>query len=372
MLWRLMQNRKVHVLIATPEGVSGQGGIDRIMAALRKEFERQQRVDIDARFLPSRGSGPVALSFLYMSGFCLRMAVARLAGRADVVHINVSDYGSTYRKLVIAKCARLLGIPYVLHLHGAQYPAFWTESQSFKNRCIRRMFENASRVVVLGRVWRDFIASRAPAAAPNIVIVPNAAEIPTLPHVGGGDKVHILFLGRIGDRKGVPQLFEALHRMKPLEGWRATIAGDGEVEAARTRSAELGLSERIVLPGWAGPDQVKSLIASADILVLPSFAENLPVSVIEGMAAGLAIVTTPVGAVEDIITSEQSGLLVQPGDVDALAAALTRLVEDQPLRERLGKAAMAVHRERLELTSFVGAICDLWLAAASKRPSVER
>lgn len=361
-----MQNKKVHVLIATPEGVLGQGGIDRIMAALRRELERQERVDIDARFLPSRGSGPVALSFFYMCGFCLRMMIARLGGHADVVHINVSDFGSTYRKLVIAKCAWLLGIPYVLHLHGAQYPTFWSESRSFKNRCIRQMFENASRVVVLGRVWRDFIAQRAPGAAPNIVIVPNAAAIPTLPHVGGGDTVHILFLGRIGDRKGVPQLFEALHRMKSVKGWRATIAGDGEVEAARARSAELGLSDSIVLPGWAGPDQVASLIASADILVLPSFAENLPVSVIEGMAAGLAIVTTPVGAVEDIVTDEQSGLLVQPGDVDALATALTRLVEDKALRERLGKAAMAVHRERLELTSFAGTICDIWKTAASK------
>ncbi|PLP55793.1 glycosyltransferase family 1 protein [Mesorhizobium loti] len=361
-----MQNRKVHVLVATPEGVLGQGGIDRIMAALRKELERQERVDVDARFLPSRGSGPVALSFFYMSGFCLRMATARLAGRADVIHINVSDFGSTYRKVVIAKCARLLGIPYVLHLHGAQYPTFWSDAPSFKNRCIRQMFENASRVVVLGRVWRDFITSRAPKAAPNIVIVPNAAEIPTLPHIGGGDKVHILFLGRIGDRKGVPQLFEALHRMKSLEGWRATLAGDGEVEAARTKSAGLGLSERVALPGWAGPDLVASLIASADILVLPSFAENLPVSVIEGMAAGLAVVTTPVGAVEDIVTNEQSGLLVQPGDVDALATALTRLVEDKPLRERLGKAAMAVHRERLELSSFAGKICDIWMAASKR------
>lgn len=361
-----MQDRKAYVLIATPEGVSGQGGIDRIMAALRKELERQQRTDVDARFLPSRGSGPVALSFFYMSAFCLRMVAARLVGRVDVVHINVSDFGSTYRKLVIAKCARLLGIPYVLHLHGGRYPKLWTDSPSFKNRCIRQMFENASRVVVLGRVWRDFIASRAPGAAPNIVIVPNAAEIPTLPHVGGGDRIHILFLGHVVKDKGIPQLLEALHRMKSVAGWRATIAGKGEVEAARTKSAEFGLSERIAFPGWAGPDEVASLIASADILVLPSFVENLPVSVIEGMAGGLAVVATPVGAVEDIITNEQTGLLVQPGDVEALATAMTRLVEDRPLRERLGKAALAVHRERLELTSFANTICSIWLAAVSK------
>lgn len=363
---RLIRNRKVHVLVATPSGVSGQGGIDRIMGALKQEFERQEIADIDVRFVASRGPGHVGLSIFYMFGFCLRMLAARLAKRADVVHINISVSGSTYRKMVIAAFARLLSIPYVLHLHGAQYQTFWKDDRGFMSRRIKALFEHADRVIVLGGIWRDFVAGRAPGGAGNIVIVPNATAVPSLVHVGGGDSVHILFLGRIGDRKGVPQLCDALHRMKAIKGWRATIAGDGEVEAARTRSAELGLAGRVAFPGWVGPDEVASLIASADILALPSFAENLPVSVIEGMAAGLAVVTTPVGAVEDIITNERSGLLVPPGDVAALTEALTRLVEDRTLRERLGAAAMAVHRERLDLAPFVGAICDVWRSAASK------
>src|SRR5690606_38241464 len=102
---------------------------------------------------------------------------------------------------------------------------------------------------------------------------------------------------------------------------RATIAGDGDVEEMRTKAAGLGIAGRVAFPGWVGPAEVAELIASADILALPSFAENLPVSVIEGMADGLAVVATPVGAVEDILTSEKSGLLVPPGDVDALTLA---------------------------------------------------
>jgi glycosyltransferase involved in cell wall biosynthesis len=360
----LQRSSAIQIMVATPSATAGQGGVDRVMATLKGQLEREGRTDISARFLPSRGPGSVLLSPLYAIGFCLRMIAARMSGKVDVVHINLSSSGSTYRKLVIAACARALGIPYVLHLHGAEYRAFWQENGRLLDRWIRHMFEHASQVVVLGRVWREFIARRAPAAADKITIIPNATATPTLPHQGGGEKVHILFLGRIGDRKGVPQLGEALHRMRHAPGWRATIAGDGAVEAARAKAAELGLADRVAIPGWVGPDEVAQLIASSDILVLPSFAENLPVSVIEGMAAGLAIVATPVGAVEDIIVDGETGLLVPPGDVDALTLALTRLVESPQLRARLGSNAVAVHRMRLDLAPFAQAIRDVWLASA--------
>ncbi|HEY0031980.1 MAG TPA: glycosyltransferase family 4 protein, partial [Devosia sp.] len=317
MLQRHTTSPAVHVMVATPSATTGQGGIDRVMATLKGQLEHEGRTDVVARFLPTRGSGSVLLSPIYTAAFCLRMLAARLQGRVDVVHINLSSFGSTYRKLIIANCARLLLVPYVLHLHGAEYQSFWHED-GMMSLYIRNMFEHASQIVVLGRVWRDFIIRRAPRAEGKITIVPNATQVPELVTRGGGDSVHILFLGRIGDRKGVPQLGEALHRMKALGGWRATIAGDGAVEEARQKAVELGLSERVVIPGWVGPHDVAQLIASADILVLPSFAENLPVSVIEGMAAGLAVVTTPVGAVEDIIVDGETGLLVPPGDVDAL------------------------------------------------------
>lgn len=364
MLQSPLGNPKLYVLVATPSGGVGQGGIDRLMGALKLQLERQQTTDIDVRFIASRGPGHVGLSVFYTLGFCLRMFAARFAGRADVVHINVASTGSTYRKMVIAMCARMLGIPYVLHLHGAEYRTFWSGDGGFLDRRIRSMFEHAGRVVVLGRIWRDFIASRAPGAAANIVIVPNATETPLLAHVGGGDGVHILFLGRIGERKGVPQLCDALENMKSVGHWRATIAGDGEVEETRARLTQLSLADRVQLPGWVGPDEVAGLIASADILALPSFAENLPVSVIEGMASGLAVVATPVGAVEDIVTNEQNGLLVPPGDVAALTNALTRLVEDPALRARLGAAAKAVHRERLEIAAFAMALQRVWRDAA--------
>lgn len=364
MLHRTLPQKSLNVLVATPSGGTGQGGIDRVMATLRDGLEQQDPGRLAATFAATRGPGHVALSPLYLMGFLARMLGERFMGRADVVHINLASNGSTYRKLQIARLARLLGIPYVLHLHGGDYPNFWKGDDSALSRKILEMFRGAQRVIVLGRTWRRFVISRAPEIADRVVVVPNAAAQPTHEHVGGGETAHILFLGRINDMKGVPQLGEALARMRDLPGWRATIAGDGNVEAARAKAAELGLSDRVDIPGWVDGERVSELIASADILVLPSFIENLPLSIIEGMASGLAVVATPVGAVRDIIEDGETGLLVEPGDVDGLTAALSRLVADPELRRRLGAAALRFHRERLDLAPFTAAIEQVWLEAA--------
>lgn len=364
MLQRATPTRVLNVLVATPSGGTGQGGIDRVMSGLRDELARQRTAGLNVRFGATRGPGHIALSPLYLAGFLLRMVGLKATGRLDVVHINLASAGSTYRKLQIARLARLLGAPYVLHLHGGDYPNFWKADESPLSRNIRKMFAGAARIIVLGETWRKFVISRAPETTENIVVIPNAAAQPTLPHVGGGDTPHVLFLGRIGDMKGVPQLGEALGRMRDLPNWRATIAGDGHVEAARAKAVELGLADRVDIPGWVDGPRVAELIASADILVLPSFTENLPLSIIEGMASGLAVVATPVGAVGDIVRDGETGLLVQPGDVEGLTAALTRLVEDAPLRHQLGAAALRLHREKLDLAPYAKAVHGVWITAA--------
>lgn len=367
MLQRIHAGRVVNVLVATPAGGTGQGGIDRIMASLKRELERHIRPDIDMRLLATRGSGHVAGSIPHAFAFCVNMLAARLRGRIDVVHINLASHGSTYRKLAIAGWAKMLGIPYVLHLHGGEYMAFWSDEDTFVNRRIRAMFAGASRIIVLGRIWRDFILRKVPEAEGGLAVVPNATEVPTLPHQGGGDSVHILFLGRIEKEKGTSELCEALGQMAGVAGWRATVAGTGDVDGMRLRLKELGISDRVDVPGWQGPEDVARLLSQADILALPSFIENQPISIIEGMAAGLAVVATPVGAVEDIVGDGETGLLVPPGDVGALRDALTRLVEEPDLRKRLGEAGRATHRLRLDVVPFADTLCDIWRSAAKTR-----
>lgn len=359
---------RLRVLVATPLGRGGMGGIDRIMDEVDNRLSAAPKPDLDVRFMTTRGQGHIGISPFLVARFIARLA-GRLAGQGpDVLHINLSSQGSTLRKIAIARAARAFGIPYVIHLHGSGFRPYWDRASPALSGQIRAMFAHAARTLVLGQVWQDYIGGKVPEIADRLVILPNATPAPPdLPHERSEGQATILFLGHVGPRKGVPQLVQALAAIVDQPGWRAIIAGNGEVEETKARLALLGLQERVSMPGWVGPDDVMALLRKADILALPSFEENLPMSVIEGMANGLAVVATPVGATEDIIHDGETGLLVPAGDADALAAALRKLVADRELRERLGASAQAFHRAHLAIDGYVDHLAAIWRSVALDR-----
>ena len=132
---------------------------------------------------------------------------------------------------------------------------------------------------------------------------------------------------------------------------------------------EFAVAERVNFTGWLDEPRVRALCADADILVLPSHAEGLAMAVLEGLSYGLAVVTTPVGAHPEVIEPGISGLFVPPGDVDALAAALQRLIDDKDLRRRLGMAARLRFLEKFDVRAYAGRLAQLHRNVLSKQQS---
>lgn len=263
------------------------------------------------------------------------------------------------RKVLFSLPLRAFGRPYVIHLHGALFREFFASLPPLLQGWVRSFFQSATKVIVLGGVWRDFAIEDVGVARERVVVLANAVAGPDVPPLRRAEEApKLLFLGRLGARKGVPELLEALARpeMAALP-WTATVAGDGDVETYRRQAGALGLSHRVDFPGWVDSAQVAALLTDSSILVLPSHAENLPLSMLEGMGYGLCPVVTPVGAVEDVIRDGENGLLVPVGDAGALAAALARVCADGALRQRLAEQArgdflahyhMRNYRARLE------------------------
>jgi glycosyltransferase involved in cell wall biosynthesis len=153
----------------------------------------------------------------------------------------------------------------------------------------------------------------------------------------------LLYVGRLAAVKGLPVLFAALaaaRRERP--DLRLTLIGDGPERAALTAEcAALGIADIVTFAGYQSQDAVAAALRRAATLVLPSFAEGVPVVLMEAMAAGRPVVATRVGGVAELVEDGVSGLLVPPGDDRALAAAILRALRDDGRMGAAGRAAVA-------------------------------
>jgi glycosyltransferase involved in cell wall biosynthesis len=322
---------------------------------------------IEASRLVTRGTGNLVGAPLIFGRALLQLLFARMHGKVDVLHINVAAGGSAIRKSLLARLARHLDIPYVVHLHGSRFHTFWPAAGRWVRGTVDRFFLESSAVIVLGSYWSELVERHVPQVSSRVIVLPNATAPPRFARQPSSDgRVRISFLGELGERKGTPQLVEALGLLADCQNWTATIAGNGEVQETKERTRQLDIADRVMVPGWLGPDAVDELLRNTDIFVLPSFAENLPMSILEAFANGIAVVATPVGAVAEVITHESNGLLVPPGDVHTLASALRRLIEDGGFREGLGAAAQADHARYYAIGGYLSRLEEIWSTAIGR------
>jgi glycosyltransferase involved in cell wall biosynthesis len=122
---------------------------------------------------------------------------------------------------------------------------------------------------------------------------------------------------------------------------RLELAGEGDADALARRARELGIAERVLVRGWCAPEERARMLARATLFVLPSHVEGLPMSLLEAMAAGCAVVATRVGGIPDVVQDGANGMLVGARDPGGLAEAIARLLADPALAAKLGHAARA-------------------------------
>jgi glycosyltransferase involved in cell wall biosynthesis len=356
------------VLIVTPGGLESGGGIGRQMGYFLHSFQAgEHRVHyrvVDSRGPWYLGSSPahVAAAIIYLGNAIVTLLRARCSGPC-VAHVNITGRGSTIRKIILLIAARALGLRYVLHVHDYDYVKYYRNQRTFLKNLIETMFRRAAAVIVLGKRDLDAISESLRVNRDRITVLHNAVPdpLPRLERRPAPEKpCHLLFLGYLSARKGVPELLQAL-ASPPMRDrrWRATLAGGGAIDEFRSFAEHLGIVEKVSFRGWLDQVAVSALYADADILVLPSHAEGLAMSVLEGLSHGLAIITTPVGAHSEVIEPEVSGIFVPPGDVAALASVLVRVIEDQSLRSQLARGARARFLEGFDVRRYAARLGQL-------------
>ena len=211
---------------------------------------------------------------------------------------------------------------------------------------LARAARTSDRVVAISRYTAAEVARLGRA---DVTVIPYAVGLPPgtvaqtpAPRTG---PFTALFVGRLVQRKGVAVLLDALGRMPADAPARAVVVGEGpELQTLRDRAKSLGVADRVTFTGRIPFADLSAAYRRADAVVLPAIiddrsdTEGLGMVLLEGMQFGAPAVGSAVGGIPDIVEHDQSGLLVPPGDADALAAALTLLARDPALARRLGEA----------------------------------
>ena len=290
------------------------------------------------------GKLPVLRAGVRLAAYVLRLW--RAAGRAQLLHVMANSGWSWHLFAVPAIwVARARGVPVVVNYRGGGAADFLARSQ----RQVRFSMRQVAAVIVpsgfLVNVFQRFgIAAE---IVPNILdlarFCPADAARPGAAARQGGPRSQVVVarnLEVIYDNATAIQAFALLRQRLP--GALLTVAGSGP-EAGRLQALvlALGMNDAVRFTGTLDRDAMAALYATADVSLNPSLTDNSPNSVLESMASGVPVVSTDVGGVPFILEHGRTGLLVPPGDAQAMAAALYRLLTDEALWQSLATASQA-------------------------------
>jgi glycosyltransferase involved in cell wall biosynthesis len=316
----------------------------------------------ELRPLDTRGGANALYSLWVLATALARIARGRFSGRLAGVHVNMAERLSLFRKGAVIVTCRALGVPAVLHLHAAQLHHFYGGLPRPLQALTRWVFSLPASVVVLGSAARKFVIEDLDVEPGRVDIVINGVPEPTHARRIAGESAmqRVLFLGNLSERKGVSDLLLAL-ALPGLDTAKleVTLAGGGDVGAYEAKARQLGIGSFVRFAGWSDQQQVARLMARADVLVLPSYDEGLPLVILEALANGVAVVCSPVGEIPSVLTDGTNACFVQPGDVAGIAAGLRRVLQDGELRAVLERNGRALYEQKFSIARFFSSVAHI-------------
>jgi glycosyltransferase involved in cell wall biosynthesis len=256
----------------------------------------------------------------------------------DVAHLDVYS-GAAFRWAdLISRVLRAIGKPSVLTLHGGNLPHFARRHP----RRVARLLARADAVIAPSR----YLAAAVHRTRGDVRIIPNAVAIESYRYTARDNPRALLIWLRTFHRIYDPGLaVRVLARVASyVDDAHLTMVGpdkDGTLAAVRAEAERLGVLDRVIFTGGVPKTAVADWLARADIFLNTSTVDNAPVSVLEAMAAGLPVVSTAVGGIPYVLEHENHALLVPPGDAEAMAQAVRRLLVEPGLAGRLSRNARA-------------------------------
>lgn len=277
----------------------------------------------DFEFIANSGAGS-KLRKLWIAIGSLLMLMWKCLTDCDIkiVHIHTASYNSFRRSAWFVHIAKLMRRKVILHIHGGGFKDYYATDKEW----VSKILNKADGLIVLSEFWKAFFETIVPVS--RITVVENIIDYPQKREMKKDGKLHLLFLGLIADTKGIFDLLDVLveHKTEFEERIVLHVGGNGEVDRFNQFIADNKLQDIVVYEGWVSGEKKVDLLNLCDVFVLPSYAEGVPISILEAMSYDMAIVSSNVGGIPELV-NETNGIMFNPGDKDAIYASLKLLLD---------------------------------------------
>lgn len=249
-----------------------------------------------------------------------------------IIHIHTASRVSFVRSAIFLRIGAFFRKKVILHIHGGGFRNYYFRHKKFVVDNLKR----CDYVFTLSVEWLRFYRS---IGLKKIKIIENVIPYPDLYQINSSDeKLHILFIGLIHERKGIFDLLDMLRDNSNYYKDRIIvhIGGNGETQLLLERIKEYGIGSFVKYEGWLEDEKKIRLFNQCKVLVLPSYIEGLPLSILEAMSYNMTIISTRVGGIPSVV-KQNNGFLNQPGYNSELHKSLKTLIEDKELLESMCK-----------------------------------
>lgn len=280
--------------------------------------------------------------------------------RPDAVLLFVSSGASVLEKGLMSWYAKLRGRPALVFPRGGALIKKCLDSRFHRN-LTKIALGGADTVLCQGPTWQSFATNVLGFSKNKSLIIPNWTASEAMLKIGdervhliAADCVRFLFVGWLDEKKGVLDLLASCKLLSASRRFRLDFVGEGNVsKLARDLVQSYGLSDQVRFHGWLYGEQLELRYREADVFVLPSFAEGLPNSMIEAMAAKLPVVVTSVGNIPDVIEHGVSGWMFSAGNISELTRALLVMIDDPVVRRSIAELGQIKARSEFSVEPAV-------------------
>lgn len=272
----------------------------------------------------------------------------------QIVHVHTAAGTDFKRSGIVLSLSKAMGRKVILHSHASRFKEYYAEVSEKEKAWIVSTINRADVFIVLSRSWKAWFTGIG-VAKEKIIILHNITAYPTINKAIQAEKqrdldrpIRFLFLGEIGKRKGVFDIIKAFanHKETLIDKAMLRIGGNKNEDVLISAINDNELSDIVKFEGFVSGKVKIELLNWADVYILPSYNEGLPISILEAMSYGMPIITTPVGGIPEIVDNT-NGMLVKPGDNESIFKAMDYYIQNRGMVKIQGNESQNKAREYL-------------------------